>query len=344
MNSIKQAALAAGSIMVAALAVAGTAQAGPTMDTVKKNGVVTCGVSTGLAGFSLADAQGKYTGLDVDYCRQLAAAVLGDANKVKFVALSAQQRFTALQSGEVDILARNTTWTLQRDTQLGLNFAPVNFYDGQGFMVFKKLGVKSAKELNGATVCVQPGTTTELNLSDYFRANKMTFKPVVIEKLDEVENAYFSGRCDVYTTDRSGLAATRISKAPNPDDQVILPEVISKEPLAPAVRHGDDEWFDIVKWVQFAALETEEKGITSKNVDEMLKTADPDIKRILGVTPGMGKSIGLDEKWVYNIVKQVGNYGEVFDRNVGKDAPMKLERGLNDLWTRGGLMYAPPIR
>jgi len=344
MNSIKQAALAAGSIMVAALAVAGTALAGPTMDTVKKNGVVTCGVSTGLAGFSLADAQGKYTGLDVDYCRQLAAAVLGDANKVKFVPLSAQQRFTALQSGEVDILARNTTWTLQRDTQLGLNFAPVNFYDGQGFMVFKKLGVKSAKELNGATVCVQPGTTTELNLSDFFRANKMTFKPVVIEKLDEVENAYFSGRCDVYTTDRSGLAATRISKAPNPDDQVILPEVISKEPLAPAVRHGDDEWFDIVKWVQFAALETEEKGITSKNVDEMLKTADPDIKRILGVTPGMGKSIGLDEKWAYNIVKQVGNYGEVFDRNVGKDAPMKLERGLNDLWTRGGLMYAPPIR
>jgi general L-amino acid transport system substrate-binding protein len=344
MNSIKQAALAAGSFVAAALIVAGTAQAGPTMDAVKKNGVVTCGVSTGLAGFSLADAQGKYTGLDVDYCRQLAAAVLGDANKVKFVPLSAQQRFTALQSGEVDILARNTTWTLQRDTQLGLNFAPVNFYDGQGFMVFKKLGVKSAKELNGATVCVQPGTTTELNLSDFFRANKLTFKPVVIEKLDEVENAYFSGRCDVYTTDRSGLAATRISKAPNPDDQVILPEVISKEPLAPAVRHGDDEWFDIVKWVQFAALETEEKGITSKNVDDMLKTEDPDIKRILGVTPGMGKSIGLDEKWVYNIVKQVGNYGEVFDRNVGKDSPMKLERGLNDLWTRGGLMYAPPIR
>ncbi len=211
-------------------------------------------------------------------------------------------------------------------------------------MVFKKLGVKSAKELNGATVCVSPGTTTELNLADYFRANKMTFKPVVIEKLDEVENAYFSGRCDVYTTDRSGLAATRISKAPNPDDQVILPEVISKEPLAPAVRHGDDEWFDIVKWTQFAAVEAEEKGITSKNVDDMLKTEDPDIKRILGVTPGMGKSIGLDEKWVYNMVKQVGNYGEIFDRNVGKDSPMKLERGLNDLWTRGGLMYSPPIR
>ncbi len=344
MNSIKQAAVAAGSFVVAALVVAGTAQAGPTMEKVKKDGVVTCGISTGLAGFSLADAQGKYTGLDVDFCRQLAAVALGDANKVKFVPLSAQQRFTALQSGEVDLLARNTTWSLQRDTQLGLNFAPTTFYDGQGFMVFKKLGVKSAKELNGATVCVQPGTTTELNLADFFRANKMTFKPVVIEKLDEVENAYFSGRCDVYTTDRSGLAATRISKAPNPDDQVILPEVISKEPLAPAVRHGDDEWFDIVKWTQFAALETEEKGITSKNVDQMLKSEDPDIKRLLGVTPGMGKSLGVDEKWVYNMVKQVGNYGEIFDRNVGKDSPMKLERGLNDLWTRGGLMYSPPIR
>jgi general L-amino acid transport system substrate-binding protein len=344
LNSIKQAAFTVGSMMVAALVAAGTAQAGPTLDKVKSNGVVTCGVSTGLAGFSIADSQGKYTGLDVDFCRQLAAAALGDANKVKFVPLSAQQRFTALQSGEVDVLSRNTTWTLQRDTQLGLNFAPVTFYDGQGFMVFKKLGVKSAKELNGATVCVQPGTTTELNLADYFRANKMSFKPVVIEKLEEVENAYFSGRCDVYTTDRSGLAATRISKAPNPEDQVILPETISKEPLAPAVRHGDDEWYDIVKWTQYAAIEAEEKGITAKNVDDMLKNDDPDIKRLLGATPGMGKSIGLDEKWAYNIVKQVGNYGEVFDRNVGKDSPLKLERGLNDLWTKGGLMYAMPIR
>ena len=344
MNSIKQAAFAVGSMMVAGLVVVGTAQAGPTLDKVKSNGVVTCGVSTGLAGFSIADSQGKYTGLDVDFCRQLGAAVLGDANKVKFVPLSAQQRFTALQSGEVDVLSRNTTWTLQRDTQLGLNFAPVTFYDGQGFMVFKKLGVKSAKELNGATVCVQPGTTTELNLADYFRANKMSFKPVVIEKLEEVENAYFSGRCDVYTTDRSGLAATRISKAPNPEDQVILPETISKEPLAPAVRHGDDEWFDIVKWTQYASIEAEEKGITTKNVDDMLKADDPDIKRLLGATPGMGKSLGLDEKWAYNIVKQVGNYGEIFDRNVGKDSPMKLERGLNDLWTKGGLMYAMPAR
>jgi general L-amino acid transport system substrate-binding protein len=320
------------------------AQAGPTLESVKKNGVLSCGVSTGLAGFSLADSQGRYTGLDVDVCRMVAAAVLGDATKVKFVPLSSQQRFTAIQSGEVEILSRTTTWTLQRDTQLGLNFAPVVYYDGQGFMVPKKLGVKSAKELKGATVCVQPGTTTELNLADFFRANKIDFKPVVIEKLEEVEAAYFSGRCDAYTTDRSGLAATRVGKASNPDDHVILPEVISKEPLAPAVRHGDDEWFDIVKWTVYAAIEAEEDGITSKNVDEKLKTDDPNIKRILGVTPGMGKAIGLDEKWAYNIVKQVGNYGEVFDRNVGKDSPLKLERGLNDLWTRGGLMYAMPVR
>jgi general L-amino acid transport system substrate-binding protein len=331
-------------VMLAATAAAGPAAAGPTLDKVKSNGVVTCGVSTGLAGFSLADAQGKYTGIDVDFCRQVAAAVLGDANKVKYVPLSAQQRFTALQSGEVDLLARNTTVTLQRDAALGLDFALPNFFDGQGFMVPKKLGVKSAKELDGATVCVQPGTTTELNLADYFRANKMTFKPVVIEKLEEVENAYFSGRCDVYTTDRSGLAATRVSKAPNPDDQVILPEVISKEPLAPAVRHGDEEWYDIVKWVQYAAVEAEEDGITAKNVDEKLKSDDPNVKRLLGATPGMGKALNLDEKWAYNLIKQVGNYGEVFERNVGKDSPMKLERGINDLWTKGGLMYAMPIR
>jgi general L-amino acid transport system substrate-binding protein len=328
----------------AALAFCATAQAGPTLDAVKKNGFLTCGVSTGLQGFSLADSQGRYAGLDVDVCRMVAAAVLGDAGKVKYVPLSSQQRFTAIQSGEVDILSRTTTWTLQRDTQLGLNFAPVVFYDGQGFMVPKKLGLKSAKELKGATVCVQPGTTTELNLADFFRANKLDFKPVVIEKLEEVEAAYFSGRCDAYTTDRSGLAATRIGKAPNPDDHVILPEVISKEPLAPAVRHGDDEWFDIVKWVQYASIEAEEDGITSKNVEEKTKSDDPNVKRLLGVTPGMGKAMGLDEKWAYNLVKQVGNYGEVFDRNVGKDSPLKLERGLNDLWTRGGLMYAMPVR
>jgi general L-amino acid transport system substrate-binding protein len=327
-----------------AVAFASAAQAGETFDKVKKAGVLTCGVNTGLAGFGQPDNQGKYTGLDIDICRAIAAAVFGDAEKVKYVPLTAQQRFTALQSGEVDILSRNTTWTLQRDTELGLNFGPVVYYDGQGFMVPKKLGVKSAKELNGATICVQPGTTTELNLADYFRANKMSFKPLVIEKLDEVQNAYFSGRCDVFTTDRSGLAATRIARAPNPDDHIILPEVISKEPLAPAVRQGDDQWHDVVDWVVYALFEAEEKGITAKNVDEMAKSDDPNIKRILGVTPGMGKALGLDEKWAYNAIKAVGNYGEIFDRNVGKDSPLKLDRGINALWTHGGLMYAMPIR
>ena len=344
MHSFKQAAFAVGSMMVAAMVAAGTAQAGPTLDKVKANGVVTCGVSTGVAGFSLADAQGKYTGLDVDFCKQVAAAIFGNADKVKYVPLSAQQRFTALQSGEVDILARNTTVTLTRDTALGLDFTAVNYYDGQGFMVNKKLGVKSAKELNGATICVQPGTTTELNLADYFRANKMTFKPVVIEKVEEVRAAFFSGRCDVFTSDASGLYSTRAANAPNPDDYIILPEIISKEPLGPVVRHGDNQFADIVRWALFAQLEAEEYGINSKNVDEMLKSDNPSIKRILGVTPGMGKALGVDEKWVYNIVKQVGNYGESFDRNVGAGSPLKIERGLNKLWTQGGLQYAPPIR
>jgi general L-amino acid transport system substrate-binding protein len=320
------------------------AVAGPTLDKIKAAGVVTCGVSTGLAGFSMADQQGNYTGLDVDTCRAIAAAVLGDAKKAKFVPTSAQQRFTALQSGEIDVLTRNTTETLAREADLGFNFAPVTYYDGQGFMVSKKLGVKSAKELAGATVCVQPGTTTELNLADYFRTNKLQFKPLVIEKLDEVENAFFAGRCDAYTTDRSGLAATRVSKAPAPDDYVILPEVISKEPLAPVVRTGDDEWLHIVKWVVYALIDAEEKGVTSKNVDQMLTSDDPEVKRMLGATPGMGKSLHLDEKWAYNAVKQVGNYGEIFDRNVGKDSPLKLDRGLNALWSNEGLMYAMPIR
>jgi general L-amino acid transport system substrate-binding protein len=320
------------------------AAAGPTLDGVKSRGVVTCAVNTGLAGFAMPDRQGNYQGLDADTCRAIAAAVLGDANKVKFVPATAQQRFTLLQTGEVDVLTRNTTWTLLRDTENGFNFAPVTYYDGQGFVVPKKLGVKSAKELDGATICVQPGTTTELNLADYFRTNHLSFKPLVIEKLDEVENAYFSGRCDAYTTDRSGLAATRASKAPNPDDHVILPEIISKEPLAPAVRHGDDEWFDIVKWTVFAMIGAEEKGITKANVDEMLKSDDPEIKRMLGVSPGMGKALHLDEKWAYNVIKQVGNYGEVFERNVGSASPLKLERGVNALWTKGGLMYAIPFR
>jgi general L-amino acid transport system substrate-binding protein len=322
----------------------GPAQAGPTLDKAKQAGAISCGVQTGVAGYAQPDSQGVYTGFNVDICHALAAALFGDPGKVKFVPLTAQQRFTALQSGEVDLLSNNTTWTLQRDTELGLNFGPVVFYDGQGFMVAKKLGVKSAKELNGATICVAPGTTTELNLADYFRANKMEFKPLVIEKLDELTGAFFSGRCDVYTTDASALAATRIGRASNPDDYVILPERISKEPLAPVVRHGDDQWHDIVDWVVYALMEAEEKGISQQNVDDMLKSDDPTIKRILGVTPGMGKALGLDEKWAYNEIKAVGNYGEIFERNLGMGGPLKLERGINNLWTKGGLIYAMPIR
>ncbi len=336
--------MAVGVIAAGLVGAAGTAQAGKDLDAVKARGQLICGVSTGVAGFASADSQGKWTGIDVDVCRAVAAAVFGDSEKVKYVPTTAQQRFTALQSGEVDLLARTTTYTLTRDTALGFDFTGVNYYDGQGFMVNKKLGVKSAKELNGATVCVQPGTTTELNLADYFRANKMTFKPVVIEKIEEVRAAFFAGRCDVFTTDASGLYATRAANAPNPDDYIILPEIISKEPLGPVVRHGDNQFADIVRWALYAMVEAEEYGITSKNVDEMLKSDNPTIKRILGVTPGMGKALGVDEKWVYNIVKQVGNYGESFDRNVGAGSPLKIARGQNALWTKGGLQYAPPIR
>src|ERR1700754_3476391 len=295
----------------------------------------------------MPDSQGKWKGLYVDVCRAVSAAIVGDAEKVKYIPLTSAQRFTAIQSGEVDMLVGNATWTLTRDTSLGLDFTGVYYYDGQSFLVPKKLGVKSAKELNGATVCVAPGTTTELNLADYFRANKMTFKPVVIEKVDEVRAAFFSGRCDVYTNDSSSLYATRAANPPpplKPEDFIVLPEIISKEPLAPAVRHGDNQFADIVRWTQYAMVESEEYGINSKNVDEMLKSDNPSVKRILGVTPGMGKALGVDEKWVYNIIKQVGNYGESFERNVGQDSALKVDRGLNKLWTQGGLQYAPPIR
>ena len=334
-------------IVAVMMGAVGTAHAGKELDAIKARGQLLCGVGTGTAGFMLADSQGKWVGLNVDICRAVAAAIFGDANKVKYVPLTSQQRFTALQSGEVDMLSNNTTITLTRDTALGFDFTGVTYYDGQGFMVPKKLGVKSAKELNGATVCVAPGTTTELNLADYFRANKMNFKPVVIEKVDEIRAAFFSGRCDVYTTDASALAATRAANVPAPltiEDFVILPEIISKEPLGPVVRHGDSQFADIVRWAMFAMIEAEEYGITSKNVDEMLKSDNPVIKRILGVTPGMGKALGVDEKWVYNIIKQVGNYGESFDRNVGMGSPLKIARGQNELWTKGGLQYAPPIR
>ena len=331
-------------IVAAALGFAAPAQAGPTLEKVKQAGGLTCGVPTGIPGFAQPDNQGKYAGFDVDICRAISAALFGEPDKVKYVPLTAQQRFTALQSGEVDILSNNTTWTLSRDTQLGFNFGPVVFYDGQGFMVPKKLNVKTAKELNGATICVQPGTTTELNLADYFRGNKMEFKPVVIEKLDEIYAAFFSGRCDVMTGDGSALAAQRIGRASNPEDYVVLADRISKEPLAPVVRHGDEEWHDIVDWVVYAMIEAEEKGITQKNVDEMAKSEAPDIKRMLGGTPGMGKALGLDEKWAFNAIKLVGNYGEIFDKHLGLGSPLKLERGYNNLWTKGGLIYAIPIR
>jgi general L-amino acid transport system substrate-binding protein len=328
-------------LLLAVLATPAFAQQS-TLDAVRSKGYVQCGVNAGaVAGFSAPDSQGVWKGIDVDVCRAVAAAVFGDATKVRYTPLTAQQRFTALQSGEVDILSRNTTWTITRDTSLGLNFVGVNYYDGQGFMVHRKLNIKSAKQLNGATVCVQPGTTTELNLSDYFRANRMTFKPVVIETLPEVLNAYFAGRCDVFTTDHSGLISTRASRAPKPEDHVILPEIISKEPLGPAVRHGDDRWFDVVKWSMFAMLEAEEMGLTSKNIDQQASSQNPSIQRIVGASGDIGKMLGIDNKWAFNIIKQVGNYGESFDANL---KPLGFERGLNRLWNQGGLMYAPPIR
>lgn len=320
------------------------AQAGATFDAVKARGVLHCGVNTSLGGFSAPDSKGEWKGIDVDVCRAVAAALFGDASKVQYVPLSSQARLTALQSGEIDVLSRNTTLTLQRDAAIGLNPTGVTFYDGQGFLVPVKLGVKSAKQLSGASVCVQSGSTTELNLADYFRANKLDLKPVVFEKLDELVAAFFAGRCDVYTSDTSQLASARSLRSANPDDYVILPEVISKEPLGPYVRHGDDQWQDLVRWALFAMIEAEEYGVTMANVDEMLKSNDPNVKRLLGVTPGMGKALGVDEKWAYSIVKQVGNYGDSFERNVGKGSGMKLERGVNALWTKGGLIYAWPIR
>ncbi|MFN4089432.1 MAG: amino acid ABC transporter substrate-binding protein [Alphaproteobacteria bacterium] len=337
--------IAAAATALAFTAITGTAHAGPTIDAIKQRGEVRCGVNTGLAGFSIADGQGRWTGLDADFCRALAAALLGDAEKVQWVPLSAQQRFTALQSGEIDVLSRNTTWTLTRDASLGIVFAGVTFYDGQGFMVPASLGVKNAKELDGAEVCVQTGTTTELNLADYFRANNMDFKPVVFESLEESKVAFFNGRCQVYTTDASGLASIRSVDAPNPEDWVILPELISKEPLGPAVRRGDDEWLAIVKWTIYATIEAEEAGVTAENVDDKkANSTNPTVQRLLGTSGDMGKLLGLDPDWAYRVIKQVGNYGEIYDRSVGPETPLKLERGVNALWTDGGLMYAMPVR
>ncbi|PWV64485.1 amino acid ABC transporter substrate-binding protein [Plasticicumulans acidivorans] len=326
------------------LAVAGTAHAGATLDAIKQKGFVQCGVSDGLPGFSYTDDKGNVIGIDADFCRAVAAAVFGDATKVKFTPLTAKERFTALQSGEIDVLSRNSTWTSSRDSALGLNFTGVTYYDGQGFLVNKKLGVKSAKELDGAAVCIQAGTTTELNLADYFRTHNMKFTPITYDKSDESAKSLEAGRCDVLTSDQSQLYAQRIKLAA-PDDYIVLPEVISKEPLGPVVRHGDDEWFDIVKWTLFAQVNAEELGVTSKNVEQMVKTStNPDVKRLLGVEGDKGKDLGLPNDWVVKIVKQVGNYGEMFDRNVGEGSPLKIARGLNALWNQGGLQYAPPIR
>jgi len=321
-----------------------TAAFAGTLDDVRAKGFVQCGVSQGLPGFSNPDEQGNWTGIDVDVCRAVAAAIFGDSEAVKYSPLSAKERFTALQSGEIDVLSRNTTWTLVRDTALGLNFAGVNYYDGQGFMVRKDLGITDALELDGASVCVNIGTTTELNLSDYFRANGISFEPVVFEKADEVVAAYDSGRCDVYTTDQSGLAAQRI-KLSDPDAHVILPEIISKEPLGPVVSHGDDRWLDVVKWTLYAMIEAEELGVTSANVDQMRDTSsNPGVKRLLGTEGDTGKSLGLPGDWAYNIVKQVGNYGESYERYVGPNTSLMLERGLNALWIDGVLQYPMPVR
>jgi general L-amino acid transport system substrate-binding protein len=331
----------------AALGMTASAASAATLDDVKAKGFVQCGVNTALAGFSAPNDKGEWTGLDVDFCRAVAAAIFGDGTKVKFTPLSAKDRFTALQSGEVDVLSRNTTWTISRDTALGLNFAGVTYFDGQGFMInAKKLpGVNSALQLSGAAVCVQSGTTTELNLADFFKTNNLEYNPVVFEKVDEANAAYDAGRCDVYTTDQSGLYSIRLALS-SPDDHVVLPEIISKEPLGPAVRQGDDKWNDIVKWTYFALLNTEELGITKANVEEMKTSANPEIKRILGVEAEtkIGTDLGLTNDWVVNVVKAVGNYGEVFENNVGAGSPLKISRGINALWTKGGLQYGMPIR
>jgi general L-amino acid transport system substrate-binding protein len=322
-------------------ATAASAQA--TLNSVKQKGMLTCGSNVGLPGFGLPDAQGNWTGLDVDYCRAIAAAIFNDPTKVRFIPLSAKDRFTALQSGEVDLLARNSTWTMSRDTQLGLDFVATNYYDGQGFMVRKKLGVASAKELNGASICTQQGTTTELNLADFFRSNNLKYEVVAFATADETFKAYDSGRCDAFTTDASGLYAER-NRASNPDEHIVLPEIISKEPLALAVRHGDNQWGDIVRWVHYALVNAEELGLTKANIDQQAKADNPEIKRFVGSEGKFGEAIGLTNDWAVRIVKHVGNYGEIFERNIGEGSPLKIKRGVNALWTKGGLQYGIPIR
>jgi general L-amino acid transport system substrate-binding protein len=333
--------------LVLTLALAATVPAGTvfaqTLKTVKDRGILSCGVTSGLPGFSSPDDKGNWTGLDVDLCRAIAAAVLNDPTKIKFVPLSAKDRFTALQSGEIDVLSRNTTWTLSRDTQLGLNFGAVNYYDGQGFLVRKSLKVNSALELNSASACVQTGTTNEQNLADYFKANKMKYEVIAFATADETIKAYEAGRCDTFTSDVSQVYAERLKLA-KPDDHIVLPEVISKEPLATVVRHGDDQWLDIIKWTHYAMLNAEEYGVTQANVEEMLKSDKPEIKRLLGTDGNLGEQLGLTKDWVVRITKAVGNYGESFERNVGASSKLAISRGLNRLWNQGGLQYGPPVR
>lgn len=334
--------LAIGVLLVAAALVSRGAQAA-TLDEVKARGELRCGVNIGLAGFSAPDDKGEWQGLDVDFCRAIASAIFKDPARIRFVPLSAKERFTALQSGEIDVLSRNTTWSMSRDTEQGLDFVGITYYDGQGFLVKKALGVTSVAQLAGASICMQTGTTNELNAADYFRTRGLSYKPAVFEKNEEAINAYNLGRCDAYTTDSSGLYAQRIKLA-DPDANIVLPEVISKEPLGPAVRQGDDQWANLVQWTLFAWLNAEELGVGQANVDEMLKSANPEVRRLLGVEGDFGKGIGLSNDWAYEIVRNVGNYGESFERNVGQGSRLKIARGYNRLWTHGGLHYAPPIR
>ena len=339
-KAVGAAALAAG-LAVGSVGAHAQSSGSATIDAIKARGMVACGVSPGVAGFSLADSQGVIKGIDADGCRTVAAAILGDANKVRFVPTTTITRFTALQSGEIDVLIRETTWTLGREASLGLEFTGVNYYDGTGFLVKTASNVKSAKELDGATICVQPGTSTELAINDYFRNSKMKFTPVEIQDLNEIQNAFISGRCDSYSTDSSALAAYRFQQGAKAGDFTLLPEIISKEPLGPMVRKGDDKFFDVIKWTQFATLTAEEDGVTSKNVDTFLTSTNPEIRRLLGLEGDMGKALGVDNKWAYNVIKQVGNYGEIWDRNI---TVMGVPRGINNLWNKGGLQYAPPIR
>ena len=348
MKHFASAALVGGLVALAATAhaqapapAAAPGSASPTMDAIRARGMLACGVSTGVAGFSLADSQGVIRGIDADTCRTIAAAILGDASKVKFVPTTTTNRFTALQSGEIDVLIQETTWTLGREANLGLEFTGITYYDGTGFLVKTASGVKSAKDLDGATICVQPGTSTELAINDYFRLNNIKFTPVEIQDVNQVQGTFLSGRCDAYSTDSSALAAFRSTQGDKAKDYTLLPEIISKEPLGPSVRKGDDKFFDIVKWTQFAVLTAEEDGITSKNVDSFSNTTNPDIRRLLGLEGDLGKALGVDNKWAYNAVKQVGNFGEIWDRNI---TVLGVPRGINNLWTKGGLMYAPPLR